>query len=105
MTFDGQSVYRTGGAVKAPVPTFQPVARFSDEARRAKYQGVCLLALIVDTQGNPKQVHVIRTLGMGLDEKAMEAVRDYRFKPATLNGTSVPVTITVEIDFHLYERP
>jgi len=104
-TFDGQSIYRVGGAVKVPVLTFQPIAKFSDEARRAKYQGVCVLALIVDPKGDPQNVHVIRTLGMGLDEKAMEAVRRYRFKPAKFDGKPVPVLITVEIDFHLYERP
>ena len=48
--------------------------------------------MIVDAQGNPQNVHVIRTLGMGLDEKAMEAVRKYKFKPAMKDGkTPVPV--------------
>jgi TonB family protein len=104
-TYNGHSIYRVGGAVKLPVVTIQPAAKFSDEARRRKYQGVCVLGLVVDTQGNPQNVHILRTLGMGLDEKAMEAVRGYRFKPATLNGIPVPVSITVEIDFHLYKWP
>ena len=99
----GGGVYQIGGRVSAPVPIFQPEAEFSDEARRAKYQGVCIIALIVDAQGNPQNVHVIRTLGMGLDEKAMEAVRRYKFKPAMKDGkTPVPMMITVEVDFHLY---
>jgi TonB family protein len=100
-TFDGQSIYRAGGAVKPPVLTFQPEVKYSDEARRKYLQGVCIIGLIVDVRGNPQNVHVVRTLGMGLDEKAMEAVRLYRFKPATLNGIPVPVPITVEMDFHL----
>jgi TonB family protein len=99
----GGGVYAVGGRISAPVPIYQPEAEFSDEARRAKYQGVCVIALIVDAQGNPQNVHVIRTLGMGLDEKAMEAVRKYKFKPAMKDGkTPVPTMITVEVDFHLY---
>ena len=99
----GGGVYQVGGRISAPVPIYQPEAEFSDEARRAKYQGVCIIALIVDAQGNPQNVHVIRTLGMGLDEKAMEAVRKYKFKPAMRDGkTPVPTMITVEVDFHLY---
>jgi TonB family protein len=99
----GGGVERIGGRVSGPVPIFQPEAEFSDEARRAKYQGVCVVQLIVDAQGNPQNVHVIRTLGMGLDEKAMEAVRKYKFRPAMKDGkTPVAVMITVEVDFHLY---
>ena len=61
-------------AVSAPVPLNNVEAEFSDEARRAKYQGVCLISLIVDAQGNPQNPRVVRALGMGLDEKALEAV-------------------------------
>jgi TonB family protein len=85
------------------VPLFEPEAEFSDEARRAKYQGVCLVGLIVDAQGNPQNVHIVRTLGMGLDEKAMEAVRKYKFKPAMKDGkTPVAVYVNVEVNFRLY---
>ena len=72
---------------------FAPDPEFSDEARRAKYQGVCVVSLIVDAQGNPQRVQVVRHLGMGLDEKAVEAVRQYKFKPATLQGKPVPVEV------------
>jgi TonB family protein len=99
----GGGVYQIGGGVSAPVAIFTPEAEFSDEARRAKYQGVCLISLIVDAQGNPQGPRVIRALGMGLDEKALEAVRKYKFKPAMKDGrTAVPVRITIEVNFRLY---
>lgn len=99
----GGGLYRIGGGVSAPVPLFQPEAEFSDEARRAKYQGVCIVGLIVDAQGNPQNIHIVRALGMGLDEKAMEAVRKYKFKPAMKDGrTPVPVYINIEVNFRLY---
>jgi protein TonB len=96
-------LYHIGGGVSAPVPLNSVEAEFSDEARRAKYQGVCLISLIVDAQGNPQNPRVIRALGMGLDEKALEAVRKYKFRPAMKDGrTPVPVMITVEVNFRLY---
>jgi TonB family protein len=99
----GGGLYRVGGGVSQPVPLNQVEAEFSDEARRAKYQGVCIVSLIVDAQGNPQNPRVVRPLGMGLDEKALEAVRKYKFKPAMKDGkTPVPVMINVEINFRLY---
>jgi len=99
----GGGVFRVGGGISAPIALVSPEAEFSDEARRAKYQGVCLISLIVDAQGNPQSPHVVRPLGMGLDEKALEAVRKYKFKPALKDGrTPVPVMITIEVNFRLY---
>jgi periplasmic protein TonB len=99
----GGGLEQIGGRVSAPVVLHSVEAEFSDEARRAKYQGVCLISLIVDTQGNPQNIRVARALGMGLDEKAIEAIRQYKFKPAMKDGkTPVPVMITIEVDFRLY---
>ena len=99
----GGGLYQIGGRVSGPVALNQVEAEFSDEARRAKYQGVVLISLIVDANGMPQNPRVLRALGMGLDEKALEAVRKYRFKPAMLDGkTPVPVPITVEVNFRLY---
>jgi TonB family protein len=99
----GGGLAQIGGRVSAPVVIHSVEAEFSDEARRAKYQGVCLISLIVDAQGNPQNIRVARALGMGLDEKAIEAIRQYKFKPAMKDGkTPVPVAITIEVDFHLY---
>jgi periplasmic protein TonB len=98
----GGGLYHVGGGVSAPQLIFAPDPEFSDEARRAKYQGVCVVALVVDAQGNPQRVQVVRHLGMGLDEKALEAVRQYKFKPATLQGKPVPVEVNIEVNFRIY---
>jgi protein TonB len=99
----GDSIYQAGvGGVTNPVPITSPEAEFSDEARRQKYQGVCMISVIVDAQGYPQNPRVIQRLGMGLDEKALEAVAKYRFKPAMKDGRPVPVLITVMVNFRLY---
>jgi len=99
----GDQVYKPGvGGVTNPIPIFSPDAEFSDEARRSKYQGVCMIAIIVDAQGFPRSLHVVRSLGMGLDEKALQAVAKYRFKPALKNGKPVAAAIWVEVNFRLY---
>lgn len=90
------------GGVTAPIPLVTPEAEFSDEARRVKHQGICTVAVIVDANGNPRNAHILRSLGMGLDEKALEAVRLYRFKPAKKDGKAVAVEIVVEVNFRLY---
>jgi TonB family protein len=100
----GGGLRRVGDGVTAPKPIYQPEAEFSDEARRAKYEGTVVVTLIVDANGNPQNVHVSRTLGMGLDEKAIEAVQKYKFKPAIdqTTGKGVPVMVSVEVRFRLY---
>jgi TonB family protein len=99
----GGGLYRIGGSISTPVVTYQPEAEFSDEARRAKYQGIVIVSIIVDAQGHPQNARVVRALGMGLDEKALEAVMKYKFKPAMKDGrTPVPVSLNVEINFRLY---
>jgi TonB family protein len=98
----GGGVYRVGGGVSAPVLLNSVEAEFSDEARRAKYQGACIVEIIVDVHGNPQNPRVVRSLGMGLDEKAIEAVMKYKFRPGMKNGKPVPVWQPIEVDFHLY---
>jgi TonB family protein len=98
----GGGLMKVGGGVSSPILIYDPDPEFSDEARRAKYQGLCLVALVVDAQGNPQQVHVARPLGMGLDEKAIEAVRQYKFKPAMFHGKPVAVAINIEVNFRIY---
>lgn len=98
----GGGVYKIGGGVSNPVLIYAPDPEFSDEARRAKYQGVCVVGLIVDAMGSPQRVHIVRPLGMGLDEKAMDAVREYKFKPAMFRGKAVAVEINIEVNFRIY---
>jgi periplasmic protein TonB len=98
----GGGLYHVGGGVSPPVLIYSVDAEFSDEARRAKYQGVSVVSLIVDAHGMPQRIRVVRKLGMGLDEKAVEAVRQYKFKPSMYQGKPVPVEITIEVNFHIY---
>jgi protein TonB len=98
----GNGVKNVGGGVIGPVPIYRPEPEFSEEARKAKFMGVVLVGLIVDQKGLPQSVHVIRGVGMGLDDKAMEAVKQYRFKPATENGKPVAVFLNVEVNFEIF---
>jgi bla regulator protein blaR1 len=91
--------YHVGGDVSAPKLIFAPDPQFSDEALQAKYQGVCVLSLIVDAEGRPRRLHVVRHLGMGLDQKAVEAVEQYTFKPAMRFGKPVAVEVNIEVNF------
>jgi periplasmic protein TonB len=76
-------------------------AEFTEKAKRAKHEGISIVSCIVDTNGMPTHVHTIHKLGMGLDEKAVEAVRQFRFKPAMLNGKPVAVSITIRVNFKI----
>ncbi len=98
----GGGVFRVGGGVSAPRPTYQPDPEYSEEARKAKYQGTSVLSLIVGADGRTRDIHIARSLGLGLDEKAIEAVKQWKFDPAMRDGKPVAVEISVEIDFHLY---
>jgi TonB family protein len=98
----GGEAFRVGGGVSAPIPIFSPDPEYSEEARKAKLQGSCVLWLIVGRDGKPRDIRVARTpLGHGLDEKAMEAVEKWRFNPAYKDGKPVAVQINVEVNFHL----
>jgi periplasmic protein TonB len=98
----GDGYFRPGRGVSAPRVIYQTDPEFSEEARKAKYQGTCVLGLIVDANGRPTNIHVINALGMGLDEKAIESVRNWKFEPGQKDGHPVAVEIAVEVDFHLY---
>jgi len=98
----GGGVFRVGGGVSAPRPIYDPDPEYSEEARRAKYQGTVLLWLVVGPDGRPRDIRVQRSLGMGLDEKAIEAVRQWRFEPSMKDGRPVAVQVNIEVSFRLY---
>lgn len=98
----GGGLFHVGGGVSAPKVIYQPDPEYSEEARKAKFQGTCVLWLIVGPDGRPRDVRVARTLGLGLDEKAIEAVKNWRFEPAYKDGKPVSVPINVEVSFRLY---
>ena len=98
----GGGVFRPGRGVTPPRPIYSPDPEFSEEARKAKYQGTCTLMIVVATDGRPINIRVVNSLGMGLDEKAIETVRTWRFEPGQKDGHPVNVEMAVEVDFHLY---
>jgi periplasmic protein TonB len=98
----GGGVFRPGRGVTPPRGIFTPDPEFSEEARKAKYQGTCTLMIVVATDGRPTNIRVVNSLGMGLDEKAIETVKTWRFEPGLKDGHPVNVEMAVEVDFHLY---
>ena len=98
----GGGVFRVGGGVSAPRAIYKPEPEYSTEARQAKHQGTVVVSLVVGADGQPRALRVARSLGMGLDEKALEAVRQWRFEPAMKDGRPVAVAVDVEVTFHLF---
>jgi protein TonB len=98
----GPGIFHVGDGVSAPRPIFTPEPEFSEEARKAKYQGVVVLNIIVGTDGRVHTPRVVRSLGMGLDEKAIEGVKTWKFDPSKRNGQSVAVEMNIEVAFNLY---
>jgi TonB family protein len=97
----GGGAYRIGGDVSAPILVAKVEPEYSEEARKAKYSGTVLLSIIVGVDGLPRNVHVVRPLGLGLDEKAIEAVMKWRFRPGMKGGHPVPTSAQVEVNFRL----
>jgi len=97
----GGGVFKVGGGVSAPSVLFRVDPEYSEEARKAKYSGTVILSIVVDTEGHAKDIHVVKSLGMGLDEKAMEAVAKWKFKPGMKGGSAVNVRASIEVNFRL----
>ena len=100
----GGGVFRAGvNGVGTPVCFYQPPPQYSDEARKVKYQGSVLLQVVVGVDGKIGRLDMVKGVGMGLDEKAIEAVRTWRCKPATgPSGKPVPTLVPIEVVFRLY---
>jgi TonB family protein len=90
-----------GGGVSAPALLYKVEPEYSEEARKAKYQGTVTLYVEVDPNGQARNIRVVRSLGLGLDEKAIEAVMKWKFRPGTKDGRPVAVAATIEVNFRL----
>jgi periplasmic protein TonB len=97
----GGGVYRPGGGVSSPSILHKVEPEYSEEARKAKWQGTVLLSVIVDEFGHPRDIKVAQALGLGLDQKAIEAVQKWLFKPGMKDGKPVAVFATIQVTFHL----
>ncbi len=98
----GGGVRQVGGGVSEPVPIYQVYPEFSEEARKAKVEGIVMVNIHVEKDGLPSHVHVVQSIGMGLDDKAVDAVKQYRFKPAMENGKPVVVEMNVMVHFQIF---
>jgi TonB family protein len=98
---DASGAYRVGGGVAAPSLIFKVEPGYSQEAQIMKMQGTVILRIVVGGDGVPGNISVMRQLGYGLDEKAVETVRQWRFKPGMKDGVPVPVSAQVEVNFRL----
>ena len=93
--------YSVGNGITAPSVLSKVDPEYSEEARKAKYSGAVMLSIVVTPDGRADNITVVRSLGMGLDEKAIEAVGSWRFRPGTSHGVPVRVRAQVEVNFRL----
>jgi TonB family protein len=93
---------KIGGKVSAPKAESTPDPDYSKYAKAVGFQGTCVLWMIVDVDGQAKQIRVVRPIGLGLDEKAADAVSIWKFTPATRDKVPLAVEMNVEVGFHLY---
>jgi TonB family protein len=97
----GLSAVGFTGRITAPLVLYKVEPEFSEEARKAKYQGTVLMTIEVGEDGKPHRLRILRGLGLGLDEKAIEAVSRWIFKPAQRNGRPIRAAATIEVNFRL----
>ncbi len=97
----GRAVYRTSELSKVPILVYKVEPNYSDEARQARCHGTVVLGVIIDELGQPKHIRVLKPLGLGLDERAVQAVERWRFSPGIRDGRPVCVAANVEVNFQL----
>ena len=97
----GPAPLRVGAGVTAPTLVSKVEPEYSEEARAAKYQGTVVAAVTIDTDGTAQGMKVVRGLGLGLDEKALQAISHWKFKPGAKDGQPVAVMATIEVNFRL----
>jgi len=98
----GGGMYHVGGGVSAPELLHDVDPEYSEEARKAKFSGNVEVYLLIDPQGNPSHVRCARDIGMGLCEKAIQAVRQYKFKPSMRDGKPVTVDMYIDVNFQIF---
>jgi protein TonB len=96
-----EPVFKPGNGVTTPILIHRVEPEFSEEARKAKYSGTVLIRAEIDRNGHPRNLRLAKSLGSGLDEKALEAVNQWLFKPGTKDGKPVTVSALIEVTFHL----
>lgn len=89
------------GYITAPQLIHKVEPEYPDEARKSRYQGTVQISAEIDLAGRPANIRVLHGLGLGLDERAVEAVAQWRFHPAMSNGQPVKVSVVIEVSFHL----
>ena len=94
-------VFRVGGGVTAPILLAKKEPEYSDEARAAKCQGLVMLYVVIGTDGQAYNIKLMKSLGFGLDEQAVDAVMQWKFQPGTRGGLPVAVEATIEVNFRL----
>ena len=95
-------VCQVGGRVTAPKVVYAPNPAYSEAARQAKFQGTGIVGLVLGPDGIPRDVWIIRGLGMGLDERSIEVVKKWKFQPAAKDESPVAVFLSVETSFRLH---
>lgn len=96
-----EGILKIGGDVAPPSLIHKVEPAYSEEARAAKFQGTVVVSVEISADGVPQRLRVLRGLGLGLDEKALDAIAQWRFKPATKQGQPVAVAATIEVNFRL----
>lgn len=104
-TSSPEKLFHVGGGVSAPHVISRVDPKYSEPARTARIEGVSVLNLVVDKDGFPRNVCVLRPLNDDLDQNAARAVSQWRFSPSMLEGQPVSVLISVEVAFHLTRKP
>lgn len=100
-----EPILSVGGGVSPASVIFRVDPEYSEEARQAKLSGTVLLSVVVDTEGAPRNIQVVRSLGLGLDQKAIDAVSRWKFRPGMKNGQPVNVRANIEVNFKLLTDP
>jgi protein TonB len=98
---NGGGVYSVGNGTTPPTVLTRVDPEYSEEARKAKYSGSVLLSIVVNTDGKAEDIRVVKSLGMGLDEKAIEAIQKWRFTPGKNKGVPVKVRAQIDVNFRL----